>query len=136
MNGSNIIDNAMSKKSQVVQIDAKDTAFKTSSCKPWQLTPDAVPPASQPPLMGLAQLGANLISVNNGAQQFGESPLPLPYPSASTTAIPSAAPSPPPPPTPSPSPSPTTDADTGQVIEIPGFPPFTLPRLPPPAPAP
>ncbi|WP_374025986.1 hypothetical protein [Mycobacterium sp. HNNTM2301] len=45
----NIIDNAMSKKPQVVQIDPTDKAFKTSGCQPWQLTPDAALPPSTPP---------------------------------------------------------------------------------------
>lgn len=45
----NIIDNAMSKKPQVVQIDPTDKAFKTSGCQPWQLTPDAVLPPTTPP---------------------------------------------------------------------------------------
>ncbi|WP_231996320.1 hypothetical protein [Mycobacterium scrofulaceum] len=45
----NIIDNAMSKKPQVVQIDPTDKAFKTSGCQPWQLTPDAaLPPTASP----------------------------------------------------------------------------------------
>lgn len=30
-----LIDNAMSKKPQVVQIEASDKAFKTSGCQPW-----------------------------------------------------------------------------------------------------
>ncbi|WP_084042558.1 hypothetical protein, partial [Mycobacterium avium] len=41
-----VIDNAMTKKPQVVQIDPGDKSFKTSGCQPWQLTPDAVPPPS------------------------------------------------------------------------------------------
>ena len=44
-----LIDNAMTKKPQVVQIDPTDKAFKTSGCQPWQLTPDALPPANRPP---------------------------------------------------------------------------------------
>src|ERR1700720_4937803 len=34
----NLIDNALSKKPQVVQIDPTDKSFKTSGCQPWQLT--------------------------------------------------------------------------------------------------
>ena len=45
----NIIDNSMSKKPQVVQIDPTDKAFKTSGCQPWQLTPDATLPPTTPP---------------------------------------------------------------------------------------
>src|SRR5581483_433520 len=40
----NLIDNAMSKKPQVVEIEATDKAFKTSGCQPWQTT-GAAPPA-------------------------------------------------------------------------------------------
>lgn len=35
-NGSDIVDNAMSKKPQVVQIDPTDKTFKTDGCQPWQ----------------------------------------------------------------------------------------------------
>ena len=45
-NGStarSIVDNALSKKPQIVQIEATDTAFTTNECQPWQLT-DAPPP--------------------------------------------------------------------------------------------
>jgi hypothetical protein len=45
----NLIDNALSKKPQVVQIDPTDKSFKTTGCQPWQLTPDATPPANTPP---------------------------------------------------------------------------------------
>ncbi|BBZ39724.1 hypothetical protein [Mycobacterium conspicuum] len=45
----NLIDNAISKKPQVVQIDPTDKAFKTDGCQPWQLTPDAVVPPTTPP---------------------------------------------------------------------------------------
>jgi hypothetical protein len=46
---TDIIDNSMSKKPQVVQIDAGDKAFKTDGCQPWQKTDAAVPdPAKSP----------------------------------------------------------------------------------------
>lgn len=44
-----LIDNAISKKPQVVQIDPSDKSFKTSGCQAWQLTPDAAVPANTPP---------------------------------------------------------------------------------------
>ena len=59
LNGTNIIDNAMSKKSQIVQIDPTDTAFKTSGCQQWQLT-DCMPgcaPAPMNPGDVLSQIG-------------------------------------------------------------------------------
>ncbi len=51
LNGSDIIDNALSSKPQVVQIDPSDKAFKTDHCQPWQKTDDPAvvpPPAGQP----------------------------------------------------------------------------------------
>jgi hypothetical protein len=36
LNGSTVVDNALTKKPQVVQIDSGDTTFKTSRCQPWQ----------------------------------------------------------------------------------------------------
>jgi hypothetical protein len=49
VNGSDIVDNALSKKAQVVQIDATDTAFKTNGCQPWQLT-DCMPGCAPAPM--------------------------------------------------------------------------------------
>ncbi|WP_115279301.1 hypothetical protein [Mycolicibacterium tokaiense] len=57
--GDQILDNAMSKKAQAVQIEATDTAFTTSGCQPWQKT-DCAPgclPAPASPLDVLGQLG-------------------------------------------------------------------------------
>jgi hypothetical protein len=65
VNGSDTVDNAMSKKPQVVRIDPGDTAFKTDGCQPWQLTPDAAPPPTGLP--PLAQLGGLINIINNGA---------------------------------------------------------------------
>jgi hypothetical protein len=59
LNGNNIVDNAMSKKSQVVQIDPTDTTFKTSGCQQWQPT-DCMPgcaPAPVNPADVLGQIG-------------------------------------------------------------------------------
>ena len=77
VNGSNTVDNAMSRKPQVVSIDPGDTAFKTDGCQPWQLTPDAVPPAPLSPLAAGAQLGGLIGIINNGA---GSGPAPAPHP--------------------------------------------------------
>jgi hypothetical protein len=67
----NIIDNSMSKKPQVVQIDPTDKAFKTSGCQPWQLTPDASPPPSAPPAGVQGTLGIlnGLLGGGQGGQQ-------------------------------------------------------------------
>jgi hypothetical protein len=67
VNGTEIVDNAMSKKAQIVQIDPTDTAFTTNQCQPWQLTDEPVPPPPGPgDLLGqLAQLGP-IIARNPG----------------------------------------------------------------------
>ncbi len=52
-----LVDNSLSKRAQVVLIEATDKAFKTSGCQPWQLTPDAsLPPTASPGGVG-ATLG-------------------------------------------------------------------------------
>ena len=57
VNGGDIVDNALSKKPQFVQIDPTDTAFTTNDCQPWQKT-DAAPPPQPAPGDLLGQLGA------------------------------------------------------------------------------
>ena len=65
-NGTNIIDNALSKKPQVVQIDTTDTTFTTNECQQWQLTDAPVPQPGAGDLMGaLGQLG-QIIARNPG----------------------------------------------------------------------
>jgi hypothetical protein len=65
----NLVDNALSKKPQVVQIDPTDKSFKTSGCQPWQLTPDANPPANAPPgLPGTLGSILGLLGGQNGPQ--------------------------------------------------------------------
>ena len=57
--GNDIVDNAMSKKPQVVQIDATDTSFKTSGCQQWQPA-DCLPgcaPGPPNPADVLSQIG-------------------------------------------------------------------------------
>ncbi|MBW0015257.1 hypothetical protein [Mycobacterium sp.] len=64
----NLIDNAISKKPQVVQIDPTDKSFRTSGCQPWQLTPDATPPANTPPpgVQGALGILNGLLGGQNG----------------------------------------------------------------------
>lgn len=66
----NLIDNALSKQPQVVQIDPGDKSFKTSGCQPWQLTPDATPPANTPPpgVEGTLGILNGLLGGQNGHQ--------------------------------------------------------------------
>ena len=66
LNGTNIVDNALSKKAQIVQIEATDTSFTTNECQPWQLTDAPVPVQAPTDLLGqLAQLGP-IIARNPG----------------------------------------------------------------------
>jgi hypothetical protein len=64
-NTNDIIDNAISKKPQVVQIDPTDKAFKTDGCQPWQKTDtakaDVKTPADMPALSAQAQVQMNLL---------------------------------------------------------------------------
>ena len=55
-NGTDIIDNALTKKAQVVEILPTDTTFTTNRCQPWQLT-DAPAPAQAGAVDILGQLG-------------------------------------------------------------------------------
>jgi hypothetical protein len=64
VNDEEMPDNALTKKPQVVQIQATDTAFKTNGCQPWQLTPDAALPSSNlTPAAAALQLGGFLAGV-------------------------------------------------------------------------
>jgi hypothetical protein len=54
-NGNDIVDNALSKKAQIVQIAPTDASFKTDGCQAWQIT-DAAPPQALPPAIAGAQL--------------------------------------------------------------------------------
>jgi hypothetical protein len=56
-NGDGIVDNAMTKKAQTVQIDPTDSSFTTNECQQWQKT-DAAPPPKPNPADLLGQLGA------------------------------------------------------------------------------
>jgi hypothetical protein len=52
--GKQVVDNAMSKKPQVVRIDPTDKAFKTDGCQPWEKNDAAVPdPGKTPAEAGL-----------------------------------------------------------------------------------
>ncbi|OBF28508.1 hypothetical protein [Mycobacterium sp. ACS4331] len=67
-NGDELLDNAMSKKPQVVQIEASDTSFKTSDCQQWQRIEDCLPgcaPAGPSPAEILGQLG-RIVLTNPG----------------------------------------------------------------------
>jgi hypothetical protein len=89
--GGELVDNAMSKKPQVVQIQAGDTAFTTNDCQPWQLT-NAPLPAQANPADLLGQLGKLILTGPNGppssAGQAGR-PAPAEEPAPSEHLAPS-----------------------------------------------
>jgi hypothetical protein len=67
VNGADILDNALSKKAQIVQIEPTDTSFTTNECQQWQLTDAPVPQPGPGDLMGaLGQLG-QIIARNPGS---------------------------------------------------------------------
>ncbi len=81
LHGDEIIDNAFTKKPQVVAIEATDKAFKTSGCQPWQMTdaaPDAQPAGPIPALVGGAKLRAWMNTLNNNARNYDGSSVPMP----------------------------------------------------------
>jgi hypothetical protein len=78
-NGTDVIDNAMTKKPQVVLIDPTDKVFKTDGCQPWQKTDaakaDVKTPADMPLLSVQAQAQMNLLlAIAN--QHRGDTPPP------------------------------------------------------------
>ena len=88
--GDQMVDNAMSKKPQVVQIMAGDTSFTTNDCQPWQLTNAPVPnPGSATDILG--QLGKLILTNPSGpptGPPAGQSP------SGSDESLPAEAPAP------------------------------------------
>ena len=73
ISGDTVVDNAMSKKPQVIRIDATDTSFKTNDCQTWQQIEDCLPgcaPAGTTPLDLLGQLG-NLVLQHPAAPPAG-----------------------------------------------------------------
>lgn len=76
--GKQLLDNAMSKKPQVVRIDPTDKSFKTDGCQPWQKNDAAVPDPGKTPEqagIGLGILGSLL---GGGAPPPKPSPTPAP----------------------------------------------------------
>ena len=87
VNGDKIVDNALTKKPQVVQIDATDTAFTTSECQAWQLTNAPLPPQPGPQDL-LSQLGTFIGPAILG---LGGPPAPAGPPAAPAPAGPPAS---------------------------------------------
>jgi hypothetical protein len=74
--GDSVIDNAMTKKPQVVQIMQGDTAFTTNDCQTWQLTNAPIPAAGSPTDI-LAQLGKLVLTGPKGPQGSLSQPPPV-----------------------------------------------------------
>ncbi len=69
-----LVDNAMTKKPQVVQIQAGDSTFTTNDCQPWQLTNAAPTPQGNPTDI-LAQLGKLILTAPQGPS--GDAGIPI-----------------------------------------------------------
>jgi hypothetical protein len=68
--GDEMLDNAMTKKPQVVQIQAGDTSFTTNDCQPWQLTSAPVSSSGNATDI-LAQLGKLILTNPSGPPPAG-----------------------------------------------------------------
>ena len=95
------IDNAITKKPQVVAIEATDATFKTNGCQAWTLT-DATPPAGIGNLQAQAAMAMinGLMGGGGGLLGGGAAPAPAPAPApaaapAPTGPLPGPAPEPP-----------------------------------------
>jgi len=73
--GKQLLDNALSKKPQVVRIDPTDKAFKTDGCQQWQKNDAAVPDPGKSP----AEAGIPL-NILGGLLGGGAAPPPPPKP--------------------------------------------------------
>jgi len=74
--GKQLLDNAMSKKPQVVRIDPTDKTFKTDGCQPWQKNDAASPDPGRSP----AEVGMQLDILNALLNPSGGQPPPPPKP--------------------------------------------------------
>lgn len=66
-----IVDNAMTKKPQVVRIEPTDTEFRTSGCKPWQRNDAAQVPPGADPIVAQWKLRGYLAQLNLGSAAIG-----------------------------------------------------------------
>ena len=81
--GDSMVDNAMTKKPQVVTIAPTDTAFTTRDCQPWQLTDcdqGCAPTTGGSPSDILGQLGTFLLPRMGGPPPTGPPPSSAPAP--------------------------------------------------------
>lgn len=71
--GDQVVDNALTKKPQVVQIAAGDTSFTTNECQTWTLT-NAPVPSNGSATDILAQLGKLILTNPSGPAPAGSGP--------------------------------------------------------------
>ena len=75
------LDNAMSKKPQVVKIDPTDKTFKTNGCQVWQKNDAAVPdPGKSPEQAGIGLGILNSLIGGGSAPAAPAAPAPAPAP--------------------------------------------------------
>jgi hypothetical protein len=73
------LDNAMSKKPQIVRIDPTDKTFKTDGCQVWEKNDSAVPdPGKSPEQAGIGLGILNTLIGGGGAQAPAAPPAPAP----------------------------------------------------------
>lgn len=85
------LDNAMTKKAQIVAITPTDASFKTSGCQAWQLT-NAAPPSAGSPLLNGLKMQGYMALINGMAGMAG--PVPPPPPPDPAESAPGPAPGP------------------------------------------
>jgi hypothetical protein len=78
--GKQLVDNALSKKPQVVRIDPTDKSFKTDGCQPWQKNDAAVPDPGKSPAEAGIPLGILGSLLGGGAQAPSPAPASSPAP--------------------------------------------------------
>lgn len=89
--GDQMVDNALTKKPQVVQIQAGDTAFTTNDCQPWQLTNAPLPKqGSATDILG--QLGKLILTNPSGPPPAGLGPDPAAEAPAAEQPLPAEQP--------------------------------------------
>jgi hypothetical protein len=86
------IDNAMSKKPQIVRIEPTDKTFKTDGCQAWQKNDAAIPDSGKSPEQ--ASLGLGILNSLIGGGGGAPPPASAPPPSAAPPAPAAAAPKP------------------------------------------
>jgi hypothetical protein len=81
------LDNAMSKKPQIVRIEPTDKSFKTDGCQAWQKNDAAVPDPGKPPEAASLPLGILNSIIGGGAPGPGSNPPPAqPAPGAAPSS--------------------------------------------------